>query len=141
MTDVPWFEPEDNVVAVTMTVRMIATWAVLALPGGASAQASGVGTPAPLSPDPGKGERLYEQICGSCHGADLRGTDKGPSHLHPIYQPNLHSDVAFQLAVKNGSPQHHWRFGPMPALPGLTPEDVTHIVAYVRREQRKTGLY
>jgi mono/diheme cytochrome c family protein len=129
------------VVTMRMTLRVIAIWTGLALPGVAWAQVTGVPTPVPgLSPDPGKGERLYQKICASCHGTDLRGTDKGPSHLHPVYQPNLHSDMAFQLAVKNGSPQHHWRFGPMPAVPGLTPQDVGHIVA-VRREQRKAGLY
>lgn len=28
-----------------------------------------------------------------CHGADPRGTDKGPSVLSPIYRPDHHSDA------------------------------------------------
>ncbi|MEN8239719.1 MAG: cytochrome c, partial [Actinomycetota bacterium] len=32
------------------------------------------------------GEPLYQASCASCHGTDLRGTDKGPSHLSVVYE-------------------------------------------------------
>ncbi|MCL4798929.1 MAG: c-type cytochrome [Burkholderiales bacterium] len=114
--------------------------AALALP--AWAQRGGALAPGPgFFPNTAKGERLFKQNCAVCHGENLRGTDKGPPLIHPVYKPDHHGDVAFQLAVRNGSRQHHWNFGDMQPVPGLTAEDVGHITAYVRREQRKAGLF
>jgi hypothetical protein len=59
---------------------------------------------------------------------------------HKIYESSHHSDAAFQLAAKNGVVAHHWKFGDMPPVPGVTPDDVAHITAYVRAEQRKVGI-
>ena len=87
-----------------------------------------------------QGEPLYQANCASCHGVDLRGTDKGPSHLSVIYEPNHHGDGAFVLAVVQGSRQHHWRFGDMEPVPGLSEEDVQAIIAYVREQQRINGF-
>jgi mono/diheme cytochrome c family protein len=87
-----------------------------------------------------EGEVLYQATCAECHGSDLRGTDLGPSHLSKVYEPNHHADIAFLLAVQRGSPAHHWRFGDMAPVPGLTPEDVTAIVAFVRENQRVEGF-
>ncbi|HVR76887.1 MAG TPA: cytochrome c [Acidimicrobiia bacterium] len=86
------------------------------------------------------GARLYAANCAECHGADLRGTDKGPSHLSIVYEPSHHPDEAFQLAVLRGSPAHHWDFGPMPPVPGLSPEEVEAIIAFVRERQRVEGF-
>ncbi len=87
-----------------------------------------------------QGEPLYQASCASCHGADLRGTDKGPSHLSIVYEPNHHGDGAFTLAALRGVPQHHWRYGDMPPVPGLSEEDLDAIVAYVREQQRLNGF-
>ena len=38
------------------------------------------------------GGQLYAANCAECHGADLRGTDKGPSHLSEVYEPGHHAD-------------------------------------------------
>ena len=86
------------------------------------------------------GMDLYQANCASCHGADLRGTDRGPSHLSVIYEPSHHSDAAFLLAVQRGVQPHHWTFGPMPQIPSLTAEDVDAIVAFVREQQRIHGF-
>lgn len=86
------------------------------------------------------GDDLYQASCAECHGSDLRGTDRGPSHLSSVYEPNHHVDVAFLLAVQRGTPAHHWNFGSMPPITGLTPEDVTAIVAFVREQQRLQGF-
>lgn len=86
------------------------------------------------------GAELYAANCAECHGADLRGTDQGPSHLSEVYVPNHHSDGAFQLAVLVGSPQHHWDFGPMQPVEGLTEADVQAIIAFVRERQRTEGF-
>lgn len=86
------------------------------------------------------GEELYAANCAECHGADLRGTDRGPSHLSEVYVPSHHSDGSFQVAVIAGSPQHHWNFGPMPPVEGLSEADVEAIVAFVRETQRTEGF-
>ena len=90
--------------------------------------------------DAGKGKMLFAENCASCHGADLKGTKKGPAMLHRVYEPSHHGDISFQFAVQNGVGAHHWPFGDMPAVPGLTPDDVAHIIAYVRGEQVKAGI-
>lgn len=93
-----------------------------------------------LMPNPGKGKPIFEKNCASCHGIDLKGTDKGPPFLHRVYVPSHHADVAFQLAAKNGVRAHHWKFGDMAPVPGVTPDQVAHITAYVRMIQRRAGI-
>lgn len=87
-----------------------------------------------------EGEELYQANCASCHGSDLRGTNKGPSHLSVIYEPNHHGDEAFRSAIENGAVQHHWPFGDMPRVPGLSESDVDAIIAYVRDVQEREGF-
>jgi mono/diheme cytochrome c family protein len=86
------------------------------------------------------GEERYAAVCAECHGADLRGTDTGPSFLSEVYEPGHHADGAFFFAVQAGSQAHHWRFGDMPPVAGLSTEDVTAIVAFVREQQRIHGF-
>lgn len=108
---------------------------------------SGASEPATNGPTTGTGggdvlagEVLYQNNCASCHGVDLNGTDKGPPHLDIVYEPNHHADIAFQLAVERGVQPHHWDFGPMPPIEGLSPDEVEDIVAYVRAKQREVGI-
>ena len=86
------------------------------------------------------GAELYSANCAECHGSDLRGTDKGPSHLSIIYEPSHHADGAFLSAVQRGVRTHHWDFGDMPPIEGLQPEDVEAITAFVREQQRVEGF-
>jgi len=44
------------------------------------------------------------------------------------------------LAVKNGVRQHHWPFGSMPPIPGVSKAEVSQIIAYVRTLQRANGI-
>lgn len=94
--------------------------------------------------DPGgastEGAVVYAAQCASCHGADLRGTDKGPSQLSIVYEPNHHGDDSYRSAIANGAPQHHWGFGNMPAIEGLTAEQVEDVIAYIRSEQERNGF-
>lgn len=87
-----------------------------------------------------EGAELYKASCAECHGSDLRGTDKGPSHLSILYQPGHHGDGAFQIAVLIGVTAHHWDFGPMPPIEGLSEDDVEAITAFVRQRQREEGF-
>lgn len=93
-----------------------------------------------LMPNPAAGKTLYQNNCASCHGVDIEGTEKGPPFLHRIYEPSHHGDMAFQLAAKNGARAHHWNFGDMKPVAGLTPDDVANITAYVRVQQRRSGI-
>lgn len=86
------------------------------------------------------GAAIYEAKCAECHGSDLRGTDKGPSHLSEVYEPNHHADGAFILAIQRGSPEHHWRFGDMPRIDGLDGDDIAAVTAFVREQQRIHGF-
>ena len=74
------------------------------------------------------------------HGADLRGTDKGPSHLSIVYEPNHHGDDAFRSAIVNGARQHHWNFGDMAAIPGLDDTQIDAVIDFIRSEQERQGF-
>jgi mono/diheme cytochrome c family protein len=87
-----------------------------------------------------RGEELYGQTCATCHGVDLKGTKKGPPFLNVIYAPNHHPDEAFFAAVAGGVQPHHWKFGPMPPQPEVSPEEVEAIVAYIRTRQIEAGI-
>ena len=87
-----------------------------------------------------EGGIMYRASCGSCHGFDLRGTGVGPSLLSVVYQPGHHPDTSFVLAALNGVPAHHWEFGDMAPVPGLSQNDMDRIIAYVRENQRIKGF-
>ena len=87
-----------------------------------------------------QGTDVFQASCARCHGADVRGTDNGPSLLSEVYEPNHHADISFLLAVQRGTPAHHWRFGDMPPIDGLTQEDVAAVTAFVRETQRTQGF-
>lgn len=101
---------------------------------GSDAEVTGSGS------ESGRGAEVYAESCASCHGGDLGGTDKGPSHLSIVYEPNHHNDESFRNAIANGVPQHHWEFGNMPAVGGLSDADVEAVIAFVRAEQERQGF-
>lgn len=86
------------------------------------------------------GAALYGQACAACHGAELEGTDEGPPFLDAIYRAGHHSDAAFFLAAKSGARSHHWNFGNMPPIEGLSDDQISAIVAYVRARQADAGI-
>ena len=86
------------------------------------------------------GKDLFEGNCSACHGPVANGTAKGPPLVDIIYEPSHHGDMAFVLAVRSGVRAHHWRFGDMPPLPGVTESMVLEIVGYVRWLQRQVGI-
>lgn len=86
------------------------------------------------------GESLYNTSCAKCHGQRGAGTDEGPPMLDQTYAPNHHADGAFYLAVERGVNPHHWRFGRMPPIEGLSRDDVAEIIGYVRWLQQAAGI-
>ena len=89
----------------------------------------------------GKGQLLYEKYCSTCHGVQLNGSDKGPPLIHPFYKPSHHGDKAFYRAALQGAKQHHWEFGDMPPVEGMTPKKMDSLVPYVRYYQQQKKLY
>jgi len=88
-----------------------------------------------------KGEELFQARCAVCHGEKAKGTDRGPTFISRIYEPNHHGDASFHLAVRNGVRAHHWQFGNMPKIPGLSQEEVNQIIGYVRWLQKQAGVF
>lgn len=86
------------------------------------------------------GATVYEQNCASCHGSDLRGTAQGPSQLSIVYEPNHHSDDAYRAAIRNGAPQHHWAFGNMPAIQGISDDEIELVIQFIRQQQETFGF-
>jgi mono/diheme cytochrome c family protein len=82
-----------------------------------------------------RGEQAFIKSCQACHGQNALGSDKGPTFLSKLYSPNIHGDGAFIFAASQGSQQHHWNFGNMPSVEGVTTSDVEAIIAYVRALQ------
>lgn len=87
------------------------------------------------------GEAKFNAFCSSCHGAQATGTAQGPPLVHKIYEPSHHADFAFQRAAAQGVKAHHWKFGNMPKVEGVTADDVTQIIGYIRWLQRQAGIF
>lgn len=97
--------------------------------------------PASFSEQEQMGQRAFDAACASCHGTNAQGKQGiAPPLVHKIYEPSHHGDAAFLLAAQNGVRAHHWRFGDMPAVEGVTRAEVLDIVAYIRALQRKNGI-
>ena len=100
-----------------------------------------VSVPATFSAPAQMGKVAFDVKCAVCHGANATGLEGlAPPLVHKIYEPSHHGDEAFQRAVQYGVQAHHWRFGDMPPVAGLTRADVQGIVAYVRELQRENGI-
>ncbi len=88
----------------------------------------------------GLGKSLFEQNCAACHGQYGQGSDKGPPFMSPIYRPGHHGDDAFYRAPMNGAKAHHWKFGDMPPVKGITRRKLSKIIPYIRWIQRQNGI-
>lgn len=138
-----WRATQCGALRRSATATLRGVLAALAAFSAAAAAAQGLSVPKPspgLMPNPAAGKPLYEKHCAVCHGPTMLGTDKGPPLLHAVYKPSHHGDIAFQLAVRYGSKAHHWQFGDMPPVPGLSPDEVAHVTAFVRAAQRRVGI-
>lgn len=100
-----------------------------------------VSLPDTLSANAEKGKTVYTAKCAACHATDGAGQlNVAPPLVHIIYEPSHHGDEAFQRAVALGVRAHHWQFGDMPPVEGLTRGEVAMIVTYVRELQRANGI-
>ena len=100
-----------------------------------------VTVPAKFSANAKIGKRVFEAKCLECHGTNAAGQNGvAPPLVHKIYEPSHHGDGAFLVAAKNGVRAHHWKFGNMPPVEGLSDGDLKMVVAYVRELQRANGI-
>lgn len=88
------------------------------------------------------GARAFEAKCAACHGPSAGGLDgAGPPLVHKIYEPSHHGDAAFFRAAQAGVRAHHWTFGNMPPVEGITRVEIAEIVKYLRTVQRANGIF
>lgn len=86
------------------------------------------------------GQEAFARYCASCHGENAGGTEQGSPLIHPYYEPGHHADFAFERAVRQGAPAHHWDFGAMPPVEGVTDAELAAMIDYVRTVQRANGI-
>lgn len=86
------------------------------------------------------GATRFKANCARCHGVNAAGSNQGPPLVHDIYNPGHHGDASFRAAPKRGVRAHHWPFGNMPPIPGVTDDHMTAIIAYVRELQMANGI-
>ena len=94
-----------------------------------------------MTPRLNLGKMNYGIHCAECHGKNAAGTDKGPPFLHRVYHPGHHGDAAFMAASKQGARAHHWKFGDMKPVKGVTDAQVSTIIEYIRALQRANGIF
>ena len=87
------------------------------------------------------GEKLFNANCSACHGAGAAGTSLGPRLMDRVYHPGHHPDFSIRNAVSQGVRQHHWTFGDMAPVAGVSSDDVEKIICYVREMQRAEGIF
>ncbi len=148
MTSVPDHKSRVGGNPVTQATRLRSCLYVLlgtvllgpAIAGGCSEQPRAGKVTGTIPADLQAGEARFNTYCARCHGERAAGTNQGPPLVHKIYEPSHHGDGAFYRAAANGVRAHHWNFGAMPKTPGVTTEDVAHIIQYVRWLQRQAGI-
>ena len=87
------------------------------------------------------GARLFaSKLCALSRHARDRHRSRA-ALVHAIYEPGHHSDATFYRAVSQGVASHHWSYGNMAPVPGVSHRSVTKIVAYVRELQRANGIH
>jgi mono/diheme cytochrome c family protein len=87
------------------------------------------------------GKKAFDTSCAQCHGPNAAGGAQGPPLVHDIYNPGHHADAAFVIATKRGTRQHHWKFGNMPPVPGVSNREIAAIIRYVRELQQANGIF
>jgi cytochrome c len=141
----PWSMPQA---AKSIIIGLCSLFFLGCSENGSNAQSSHASSPTilssadkPLPAELEEGEAKFNNFCSRCHGPQGKGTNTGPPLIHKIYEPNHHADMAFQRAAAQGVRAHHWKFGNMPKIDGVKPEDISQIIAYIRWLQRQAGIF
>lgn len=113
-------------------------WTLFVNPGKAGGETATINIPE-LSQVAQSGQIAFEDNCAVCHGVNAAGTEQGPTFLHAIYKSGHHGDGAFEAAAKRGARAHHWRFGDMPPVEGISDAEIRWITKYIRELQEANG--
>ena len=87
------------------------------------------------------GKQVFNANCSACHGSDVMGSAAGPPLIDRIYEPGHHADFSIRNAVRNGVPKHHWWFGNMPPVAGITDQQVEQLICHIRELQLANGIF
>ena len=87
------------------------------------------------------GENLFNTNCSACHGVGAVGTNQGPPLIDRTYHPGHHNDYSIRNAIKNGVRSHHWNFGNMLPVAGVSEDDAEKIICYIRDTQLANGTF
>lgn len=129
-------------IAAAVAAVAYAFWPAATDRGGSGAALAEVRLPAALDARAESGRQVFDDHCAVCHGSAGSGRDgMGPPLIHRIYEPGHHGDGAFANAVVNGVRAHHWPFGDMAPVAGVSRDDIAAIIAYVRTVQRENGIF
>jgi len=130
-----------------ITVEKLRDAARAAMPAKSSSTATAAATSAepatsgaPGTSEASPGAQVYAKNCARCHGPNATGSANGPPLVNKIYEPSHHGNDAFYRAVRSGVKSHHWSFGDMPPLPGVSDQQIGLIIAYVRKLQVANGI-
>jgi mono/diheme cytochrome c family protein len=122
-----------------------AVWSRISMPGAGSGRAAtgemvAVAMPELAGPA-AVGQKVFASRCAACHGPNAGGIEgSGPPLVHDFYRPGHHADAAFVLAAQNGVRAHHWRFGDIPPVEGISRAEIDAAIAFVRRVQAANGV-
>jgi len=87
------------------------------------------------------GEAAFNKFCAECHGRNAGGREGfGPPLVHEIYRSDHHADISFLYAPIVGVKAHHWDFGNMPSIPGISDQETALVLKYVRTLQAANGI-
>jgi hypothetical protein len=75
------------------------------------------------------GKFNHHTYCASCN------------FISRIYHPGHHGDKSFYIAAKRGVRAHHWPFGNVKPVRGVSDVQITTIAEYVRAIQQANGLF
>lgn len=140
---------QNILIAGVVAVAGFVGWLVFDNPSSSSAQVTPVAQGGPivevkvadLAGNEVIGKRVFDAKCAACHGENAAGREgTAPPLIHKYYEPSHHGDGAFISAVRNGVRAHHWKFGNMPPVMGVTDAEVKMLVTYVRAMQRANGI-
>jgi cytochrome c len=98
--------------------------------------------PQSFSADAKRGETAFVERCSACHGINAVGqVGVAPPLIHKVYEPSHHGNASFVRAAFVGVMQHHWPFGSMPPVEGVTELEIKNIITYIRELQRANGIF
>jgi disulfide bond formation protein DsbB len=125
------------------TMRWSLAWttgalAAIAIVAAGCGGGGGAGGGAPASPEVAQGEKLYQQTCATCHGADGHGMPRLGKDLHDNQFTMSLSDDEMLAFLKEGRPAWHpdntqgVDMPPRGGNPALTDDDLRKIIAFQR---------